>query len=138
MAGITGSHWQDGYQMWWKFFKGRPLVKATVRTTPHGDLTIAVGLGGKEFHNVIPITPFIYNWFKVTLRVATAAHIDCSEDVTVAGKVYAPLVEAIADVRGEGEDEGRGSFIPLGLYSVAFSLIPSRVGIFTAHVKSMP
>ena len=66
-----------------ELLRGGPLVVACVRTTPHADLAAAPRLAGEPFDQVMTVFVFVYDRFKLTLRVAAPAHIHQGEDISI-------------------------------------------------------
>ena len=73
----------DGGEMRRKFFGGRPLIKASIGTTPHRDLAVAERLSCKPLDNVVAIARFICERLKLTTGISAAANIDKRECITV-------------------------------------------------------
>src|SRR5262245_57358058 len=65
-AGMRGGRGNDCRKMRRKLLRGRPLVEACIRTTPHAHFTVAKWLFGQPLNNVVSVTRFVCEWLELT------------------------------------------------------------------------
>src|SRR5262245_54315005 len=82
-TGMRGGSWHDCHKMWRKFLRSCPLIKARIRTAPHGSFAVTEWLLRQPFNHVVSVARLICEQLEFTARISAAANIDEREDITV-------------------------------------------------------
>src|SRR5438132_2515958 len=66
---VDGGRGNNGDEMCWEFFRGRPLVEPGVGAAPHPDFAVAEGLHAKPFDHVMAVARLLGEWLEVAAGI---------------------------------------------------------------------
>src|SRR5580765_1864469 len=106
-AGMRGGSGDDRRQRRWKFLRRCPLIEPRVRTAPHRHFTVTEWLLRQPLNHVVAVARFICERFELAAGIASAAHVDEREHITVGREIGGARMVRVRDVRRQRKDDWR-------------------------------
>src|SRR5262245_51443105 len=82
-AGMRCGSGHNRSQMRRKFLRRRPLIKARIRTAPHGHFAVTEWLLRQPFNHVVSVARFVCKGLELAAGIAAATNIHEREHITM-------------------------------------------------------